>query len=76
MDVPLPKTLDKMLDVVFQLASTLPFCRVDLYEIGDRVIFSEMTFMPGAGRMNNFSQDFLSVLGKQLKKTEDRWKLL
>jgi len=32
--------------------------------------------MPGAGRMNNFSQDFLSVLGKQLKKTEDRWKLL
>jgi hypothetical protein len=75
-DVPLPKTLDKMLDVVFQLASTLPFCRVDLYEIGDRVIFSEMTFMPGAGRMNNFSQDFLSVLGKQLKKTEDRWKLL
>lgn len=64
-----------MIDIVKLLSEDLPFCRVDLYEINDRIYFSELTFMPGAGRIKSFSQHFLNILGKKLKTTEYKWKL-
>ena len=62
-----------MKQVVNSLTAHLPFCRVDLYECNNRVYFSEMTFMPGAGRIKGFSQEFLDILGNELNKTKKLW---
>jgi hypothetical protein len=47
-----PPNLERMLDVAGSLASGLDFIRVDLYDLGNRVAFGEMTCMPqnGCGR--------------------------
>ena len=31
------------------LSRNIPFVRVDFYESGDRLVFGEMTFVPGSG---------------------------
>lgn len=65
-EIPRPKTLDKMTEIVGALSEGIPFVRVDLYEVNDLVYFSELTFMPAAGRITNFSQEFLDILGKNV----------
>ena len=65
-NIPCPETLDKMIEIVKNLSYTLPFVRVDLYEVNNKVYFSELTFMPAAGRITNFSQEFLDILGKNV----------
>lgn len=72
-DIPSPCTIKEMKQVVNSLTAHLPFCRVDLYECNNRVYFSEMTFMPGAGRIKGFSQEFLDILGNELNKTKQLW---
>lgn len=64
--IPRPATLDKMIEVVKALSNEFPFVRIDLYEVNNEVYFSEMTFMPAAGRITNFSQEFLEILGKNV----------
>lgn len=66
MKIPQPTSLMKMLEVVERLSSEISFCRVDLYEYHGRVYFSEMTLMPAAGRINNFSQELLCLIGKNI----------
>ncbi len=53
-----------MLDVAAKLAAQFPFVRVDLYSIGNRIYFGELTFTPGSGlvRFNPKSADL--ELGK------------
>lgn len=57
-NIPEPTTLSKMIEIVSGLTKDIPFARVDLYEYDGQVYFSEITLMPAAGRINNFSQDF------------------
>ena len=38
-----------MVDIARELSRGIDFVRVDLYGIGDRIFFGEMTFTPGAG---------------------------
>lgn len=48
--MPKPKNLDKMLEISKTLAHEFPhFVRVDLYEFGDKVLFSEFTFYSDNG---------------------------
>jgi len=44
-----PKTRDKMIEIARTLSASLPFVRVDLYDIDDEVFFSECTFYSYAG---------------------------
>ena len=44
-----PENLDLMVQTAEKLAADLDFVRVDLYDIGSRIYFGEMTFTPGAG---------------------------
>jgi len=45
-----PKELDKMIDIVKELAhNEIPFLRVDLYSINNRIYFSEFTFFSDSG---------------------------
>ena len=58
-EVPRPPNLEQMLDIAARLARGLDFIRVDLYDLGDRVAFGEMTCLPqnGCGRFNPVSWD-------------------
>jgi hypothetical protein len=47
--VPKPDGLDTMLQVAAALASPFPFCRIDLYAVGSRIYFGEITFIPDNG---------------------------
>lgn len=47
--VPPPARLAEMLHICQQLARGFPFVRVDLYDCPKRVVFGEMTFLPGRG---------------------------
>jgi hypothetical protein len=44
-----PPALPDMLDAARRLAKPFPFVRVDLYAVGPRVFFGELTFFPGRG---------------------------
>ena len=48
-DIARPARLADMLDIARTLSAPFPLARVDLYEVGGRVLFGEMTFTPAAG---------------------------
>ena len=56
-----PGCLDEMWDYATKLAKNMPFVRVDLYNIGQRVYFGEMTFYPtnGVDRFTPDSYDYI-----------------
>ncbi|MDA4848347.1 ATP-grasp fold amidoligase family protein [Hoeflea poritis] len=59
-----PPQLDLMLDVASKLSKGIKFVRVDLYAIGDRIVFGELTNFPQAGNMQYEPDSFDSILGK------------
>lgn len=48
-EVPRPAALDEMLRLASKLEEPFPFCRVDLYSVGSRIYFGELTFIPDNG---------------------------
>jgi hypothetical protein len=48
-ELPRPSRLSEMLRIARILAAPFPLARIDLYEVGGRVLFGEMTFTPAAG---------------------------
>ncbi len=44
-----PAHLDMHLKIARKLSKGIPFCRVDLYETEEKVLFGEVTFFPGGG---------------------------
>jgi hypothetical protein len=46
---PKPESLDKMIEIAEALGRPFAFVRVDLYAIGDRIVFGEMTHCPDTG---------------------------
>lgn len=61
--VPRPSTLDKMIEAAESLSEGFPQVRVDFYEVDGKLYFGELTFTSSAGRMDNFSDDFLKNMG-------------
>ena len=53
---PRPKNLEKMIEIATKLSKGFPFVRVDLYSVGDRVYFGELTFYPASG-LGHFTPD-------------------
>ncbi len=47
--IPKPPMFEDMCHIASKLADNFRFCRVDLYNIGKRVVFGELTFTPNAG---------------------------
>lgn len=41
--------LEEMKDIAFKLSEGFDFVRVDLYLVGEKILFGEMTFTPGSG---------------------------
>lgn len=44
-----PSNFDEMIVVATKLSEGIPFVRIDLYNINNKIYFSEMTFFPGSG---------------------------
>lgn len=65
--VPEPKNLALMIQIAEKLANDFPFIRVDLYNLGDRILFSEMTFTPSTGRLTCFSEAAQYGIGEKIK---------
>ena len=45
--VPKPFSLSKMVEIASKLSNGFNFVRVDLYEINNKPMFGELTFLPG-----------------------------
>ena len=50
-DIEKPANWDEMVKIAEDLAKPFPFVRVDLYNINERIYFSELTFTPAKGTL-------------------------
>ena len=48
-EIPKPARLEEMIEIAERLGQDTDFVRVDLYAIGDRIVFGELTNFPGGG---------------------------
>jgi hypothetical protein len=58
-----PVNLEKMLEIAKTLSNGIDFVRVDLYNDGNRITFSELTNYPGGGRSPAYSPEFDAQIG-------------
>lgn len=61
-----PARYAEMLAVAERLSAELPFCRVDLYYVNDKIYFGEMTMTPATGLLFHFTDEFLAEQGAHL----------
>lgn len=64
-DVPRPACLPRMLEIAERLGSEVDFVRVDLYEVGGRIFFGELTNTPAGGLGKFDPREFDATLGSQ-----------
>jgi len=60
---PKPENFEKMLEVAHELSKEFPFVRVDLYNIGGKIYFGELTFYPWTGYVQFTPDEFDLELG-------------
>lgn len=56
--IPKPGNYDEMISVAERLAKLFPVVRVDLYNIGNKIYFGEMTFTSLGGLMDFYTDEF------------------
>jgi hypothetical protein len=61
-----PSKFNEMVDIAKKLSEGIPFLRVDLYQIEDKIYFSELTFSPCAGFMPFLPKEYDRKLGDLL----------
>ena len=73
-----PKNYQLMIQIAEKLAQNIPFVRVDLYEINNKLYFGELTFFPGAGltkfEPDEFDRKFGDLIDLSLVKKEKKKK--
>lgn len=62
-----PKHFDEMIIIAKQLSQNIPFVRVDLYEINEKVFFGELTFTPCSGLMLFTPPEWDKTIGDYLE---------
>lgn len=62
-DVKKPNNINEMIEICKTLSANIPFVRVDLYEINNKVYFSELTLYPGAGYSIFYPQEWENEIG-------------
>ncbi len=65
--IPRPENLEYMLEVASKLSADFPVLRVDLYEVGGKVYFGELTFTSLGGFMDFYTPEFLLEMGETIK---------
>ncbi len=61
-----PVNLDGMLSVAEKLSKPFPIVRVDLYNIGGKIYFGEMTFTSYGGLMDFYTDTFQNLMGSMI----------
>ena len=61
-----PEALSKLLTIAQRLSTPFPFVRVDLYVLGTRVFFGELTFYPEAGIGKFLPPEYDYIFGNYL----------
>lgn len=69
-EVPKPKKLNDMIDIAKKLSEEIPFVRVDLYYINEKIYFSELTFYPGGGFGYFSPKEWEERIGSWIKLSE------
>ena len=49
-----PECIDKAFEIAEELSKEFPFVRVDLYIVGEKIYFGELTFTPAGGMDTEF----------------------
>jgi len=65
-EINLPSKYSEMIKISETLGADLPFVRVDLYLIGEKIYLSEMTFTPASGYNHYFTEEWQEKLGNLL----------
>lgn len=61
-----PVNYNKMIEIATELSQNIPFVRVDLYEINNKVYFSELTFSPCGGFMKFEPEKYDEKIGEMI----------
>lgn len=61
-----PEKLNEMLSIAEKLSKPFPFSRIDLYNIGSKIIFGEITFYPDAGFATFEPSEIDQIMGNLL----------
>ena len=64
-EYPKPENLDKMLEIAEILSKDFPAVRVDLYNIGGKIYFGELTFFPWSGYVKYTPDEFDFEMGEK-----------
>ena len=48
-----PLNYMKMIEISEEISKKFDFCRIDLYEINNKIYFGEITFVPGAAELSD-----------------------
>ncbi len=64
--LPKPKNLDRMIEVAEKLSEDFPCVRVDLYNVGGKIYFGELTFTSYGGLQDFYTDEFQSLAGSQI----------
>lgn len=58
-----PQTFETMKEIACKLSSSIPFARIDLYEINGNCFFGEITFYPNGGLGRFYPQKWNEIIG-------------
>jgi hypothetical protein len=72
--IPKPAAYDRMLALAERLSAEFDFVRVDLYTLGDRIYFGELTHYPGSGLEPFTPSAYDFTLGTHWKLRKHYWK--
>jgi hypothetical protein len=69
--IPRPENWDLVQSIAARLAADFDYVRVDLYSVGGKVYFGELTFTPGAGRTRFVPGSHEDYWGRMLKESTE-----
>lgn len=64
LDIPRPQMFDEMKKIAADLCKPFQYVRVDLYQVGGKVYFGELTFFPAGGAPDFVPAEYDEVVGK------------
>lgn len=62
-----PENLDEQIRIASVLSKGIPFSRIDLYSIGGKVLFGEITFFPMGGYGSFRPSQYDEIIGEMIK---------
>lgn len=70
--VPKPDCLDEMIEMAHILSKGVPFVRIDLFAVNNKIYFSEFTLCPASGFMRFVPEEYDRIVGGWLELPEKR----